>query len=76
MIIEKIITEGLNYSPEDIAEIYKRYEDLRKGILHFMGSQVEVDGERDRILHDAINHYMVIVPKNVREKLTGMLFER
>ncbi len=71
-----MIEEKSSYSSEEVMEICRAYDEIRG---HMPKVSWDITGSSDSRLADklrnAIMRYNAIVPKNVREKLTGLLFE-
>jgi len=70
-----MVEEKRSYFPDEIAQICKAYDEVRM----YMPKTVEIASmsqeEFIEKLRDALKRYDSTVPKNVRSKLTGLLFE-
>jgi len=74
-MLSKMVEEKNSYFPDEITEICKAYDEVRR----FLPRTVEIASmsqeEFIEKLRDALRRYNETVPKNMQSKLTGLFFE-
>ena len=70
-----MVEQGNYYFPAEITEMIATYEELKNGIKRFVDEMESGNNIVSLLkLHRAITNYKLTVPRNMRERLTGLLF--